>query len=79
MEIKKLQIHNYPSITDGLRQCSFCGAIPMWHLQGNESTKRRLIVVQCGNCGAKQETAAIHESTEWLMNKAIEKWNNRIK
>lgn len=74
-----LLIHNYPAICEDLKPCPFCGATPMWLLQGNESTKRRLIVVQCGNCSAKQETAAIHDSTDLLMKRAIEKWNRRIK
>ncbi len=77
--VKTLLINNYPSSCDGLRNCPFCGSTPMWHLQGNDNTRKRLIVVQCGMCGAKQETGAIHQSTEWLMSTAVEKWNKRVR
>ena len=71
------QITNYPAPCKELKFCPFCGATPVWYLQGNEKTHTILITILCGTCGAKQETGAIHLSTEWLKDKAIEKWNKR--
>ena len=74
-----LQINNYPTICEDLKPCPFCGATPMWVMQGNEHKRNRSIIVMCGTCGAKQTTGAVHQTTEWLMEKAVEKGNRRIK
>lgn len=72
-------IYNYDTTSDELKPCPFCGGTPMWHIKGNLYVGRRTLVVKCSRCGAEQRTAALKFSTEWLMQKAKEKWNNRTK
>ena len=70
-------IHNYDSENPGLKPCPFCGNTPVWHLQGNAYSIKRLAIVKCPNCGVEMKAAALRNSTEWLIETIVNKWNNR--
>ena len=75
-----MEIHNYPEVNDSLEKCPFCGHTPMWWLEGSlyKEVGKRVLVVSCPNCGAKQETGVKNLTTEWGMETAIKKWNARV-
>ena len=70
-------IHNYDSENPDLKPCPFCGNTPVWHLKGNAYSAKRLSIVKCPNCGVEMKVAALRNSTEWLIETTVNKWNNR--
>jgi len=70
-------IYNYDSETPDLKPCPFCGNTPVWHLQGNDHSAKRLAIIKCANCGVEMKVGALRNSTEWLCETIINKWNNR--
>ena len=74
-------VDNRKRANSELKPCPYCGGTAQWWIKGDAnplaSGSKRLITVQCSKCGAEQRTGALRFSTEWLQNKAIEKWNLR--
>ena len=70
---------NYPP--DGkiyeILHCPFCMGEPKALVSGSEFTKSRSAEIVCKSCNVKMEVAAIHNSTEWCIEKVVEKWNKR--
>lgn len=63
-----------------LKECPFCGGTPKINNIGNDHTKKRVGVVECSTsgCSAEIRVGAIIHDMYWCVNKAIEKWNNRV-
>lgn len=76
-----MEIHNYESKDDELKECPFCGDKAVWYLIGNanDRDRKRTIVVRCPTCGARQETSVLHLPTKFGCMDAIVKWNMRVK
>ena len=72
------EIHNHITYPEELNLCPFCGKKPYWYLKGrSEPFNKKTITIKC-DCGATMEQSAIQYDAEWLKNKIIEKWNNRV-
>ena len=72
------EIYNYDTYPEELKPCPFCGKKPYWFLKGqNDRFKKKTITIKCA-CGATMEQSAFRYDAEWLQEKMIEKWNNRV-
>lgn len=72
-----METNNYDQTSAWLKPCPFCGGTPIYHWTGNALSVRRKITIQCYSCNVKMELSRVHQTDEWLMNKAITKWNKR--
>lgn len=73
-----MKIQNYDTKLEELLNCPFCGGEPVAYLQGNEFAKKRSITIKCPKCIISRRIGAMHQPTEWLEEKAIQLWNNRV-
>jgi len=57
--------------------CPFCGGIPSIAHIGNCRSKSHKIEIKCKSCRVKRIDAAITHGELWLLNVAVENWNQR--
>lgn len=57
--------------------CPFCGHDPELMQIGNNYTKKRSVVVKCKKCRIQRKDSALVQSMEWLIDVAIQQWNQR--
>lgn len=60
-----------------LKDCPFCGHLPLVGQIGNNYTKKRSVYVKCTGCGVQYLQSAFKQSIEWLEGKVCEMWNRR--
>ena len=70
--------HNYDSAEHDLKNCPFCGCIPVWHLKGNEYTRSRTVVIRCPGCGVEMKMSGRISGVQLLAQHITEKWNKRV-
>lgn len=56
-----------------LKPCPFCGGEAELFQKGKNG-----FTIYCGKCRIERTQRVIHQTTEWLRNSMIEKWNNRV-
>lgn len=78
MSSNTLLPHNYDSNEHNLKNCPFCGCIPVWHLKGNEHTPSRTIVIKCPECGVEMKMSGRAFGVQPLALHITEKWNKRV-
>ena len=72
-----LEIHNYDTVNPHLKKCPFCGAVPVWHLRGNDNTPGRTVVIKCPNCGVEMKMSGRAFGVQLIATRLVEKWNWR--
>ena len=70
------EIQNYPTHSDELKPCPFCGENPMWYYSGT-SKGGSIITVECLHCRIKMQVGVLRYPLEWGVNVIKTKWNNR--
>lgn len=78
----KLKIYPYATSPRELKRCPLCGSNVDWYLVGSKFTRAQKIVVKCPFCKVNRSDVMLNgnlagHDLEWLMNIALEKWNNR--
>ena len=72
------EIHNHITYPEELKPCPFCGGKASWYYSGSVTRGRFDITIACSHCGITMKQSTLRYGLEWLQEKMIEKWNNRV-
>lgn len=71
-----MEIHNYDTSPEELKDCPFCGNRPYWFYRVHKQHPE--VTIGCKKCNLTMTQSSLRFPLEWLMGKMVESWNTRV-